>query len=252
MMRSGWDMVSLAALALVAGACGRVTEAEYDDIATGVGALVGDGSGGEVEGLKDGARVAHGELPAGFSKQASGMLRGRRGSLDYEVAVTCTDVAGSVQSVCDETTDTARLVLHWTGEIDAPRFDATIDRSGDWTLSGLQSGTAELNGTGSFDVDSEFMAFYQPVTRTFLLEYDARYDGVKLRLDDGVITAGTIEYEVHAKKTATRGTRTAERELDVTAQVTFTGEGTAQLVLDGDRRYVITLADGTIVRGAAE
>ncbi len=228
-------------------ACGQQPTAEdYDDVGASVGALVSDNSGGEAEAASDAVMVAAGQMPGGFTRSGSGVLSGRRGSLDYTFEATCTDAAGAVMDACGELTDGAHLVLHWEGDVDTARYDASLVRDGDWTLSDIQSGTARFDGTGSFDVDSEFMAIYRPVERFFKLDYDASYQGVQIRTSDRAIIGGQITYQIRAERTAQRRATVRERTLDITADVTFTGENTATLVLDGERTYRVDLASGNV------
>lgn len=237
-------ILGLSAFAL---ACGQQpTPEEYDDIATGVAGLVSDNPGSETEAISDGMEAAHGEVPSGLSRSGMGSISGKRGTVDYSFEVTCQDAAGATLAPCDETTDSARLVLDVQGTIDTARYDAKLSRTGDWQIVGLTGETATLDGSGTFDVESEFMAIFRNETRTFVLDYDARYDAVQIRTADEVPVAGTIEYDVHAKQTKSRTFRDIEREIDVNAVVTFDGSGAAQLVLDGERRYSVDLKDGTV------
>src|SRR5262252_9540675 len=117
---------------LLLSACGQQpTEEDYDDVATSVGALVAETSGGEAEAASDAVVVASGDMPAGFSRTGSGLITGRRGTLDYSFEATCKDAAGAVLEDCGELTDEAHLVLHWEGDVDTARWDATLIRDGD-------------------------------------------------------------------------------------------------------------------------
>jgi hypothetical protein len=228
-------------------ACGaQPTSEDYDDIATSVGALVSTGAGGEGEAANDAVMIATGELPSGLTNSGSGTISGRRGSLDYSFELTCLDASDQTMDACSELTDEARLVLHWDGEIDTARWTATLIRDGDWTLRDIQSGTATLDGNGKLEVDAAFAAIYRPVTKTFRLDYDATYEGVKIRVSDRAIVGGRAMYDVHAERTVERRGRTGDGTLDVLAEVTFHEDETATLVLDGLRTYRAELATGTV------
>ena len=82
---------------------GEPTQEDYDDVATNVGALVADTSGGETEAAAEAAGVATGENAAAA----------------YRFEATCKDAAGQAQSDCGELTDEAHLAVHWEGEVDA-------------------------------------------------------------------------------------------------------------------------------------
>lgn len=247
-MFSTHTKILISGLALLgATACGQTpTAEEYDDVATGVAGLVANTPGSETEAISDGMEAAHGEVPSGLSRSGMGSISGKRGTLDYSFEITCQDAAGATLNPCDDTTDQARLVLDVQGTIDTARYDATLSRTGDWQVTGLTTETATLDGNGTFDVESEFMAIFRNETRTFVLDYDARYDAVKIRTTDGVPFAGAIEYDVHAKRTKSRTFRDVEREIDVNAVITFDEDGVAHLVLDGERRYSVDLKDGAV------
>lgn len=222
-------------------------DSDYDDVAAAVGALVSNEDGGEVGSMEDCGRIATGEVPEGLTRDGSGSYSGLRGGLTYEYGVTCADASGAVLEVCDGTTDSARYAVSWAGEIDLPGLGywASIARTGDWTLSGIQSGESHLDGFGTFDVETEFHALYRPVSRHFLLDYDAAYDDVRIG-PAGFVRGGEITYQVHAEGEREGRYGSSELDLDVEVVVTFDGTGGAEIVLDGDRTYDLDLETGTI------
>lgn len=234
-------------VALLSSACNSgPTNEDYDDVAASVGALTANDSGGDVGSMEDAVAASQGESPDGLTQSGSGSFSGARAGLEYEYALTCSDDAGTVLESCDATTDTAHLTVSWSGELDLPRYQASITREGDWTLSGLQSDTVQLDGTGSFDVDSSFTALYRDVTRTLRLEYDAEYQAVQISKASRRPVGGTATFQVHVQRTSSRGARDAEAEFDIEAVLTFAADGTAHLELDGDRSYVVSIDDGTV------
>ena len=222
------------------------TDEDYDDVAASVGALTANDSGGDVGSMDDAVAASQGEAPEGMTMSGSGSLSGERGGLQYEYELTCSNEGGDVLAACDETTDTAHLTVAWSGELDLPRYQATVSRTGDWTLSDLQSDTVTLNGEGTFDVDSSFTALFRDETRTLRLSYDASYDAVQISKAQRQPVGGTASFAVHMERTRSRGARDVEAEFDIDAVVTFAQDGTAHLDLDGERSYVIHLADGTV------
>jgi hypothetical protein len=242
-------LIGIPAILLFGAACGEEpSEEDYDDVATSVGALVSDNSGGEAEAAEDAVVAASGAMPAGFTKSGAGTLTGRRGTVDYSFELDCRDAQGAQQIACDDATDSAHLVLHWTGDVDTARWDASIVRDGDWTLTAIQSGTAVLDGTGSFDVDSSFMALYRPVSSSLILAYDARYEGVQIRTSDRVILGGKAYYNIDAERSSERRGETKNGSFHIAAEVTFTGNGTADILLDDARRYTVDFENGTVER----
>jgi hypothetical protein len=237
----------MSSAALLAACSAEPTAEDYDDVAASVAAVVADGAGSEVEASSDAVLAAQGSLPSGMTRSGAGQLVGRRGQLDYAFEVTCQDAAGATQAACEAgVTDTAHLVLDWDGVVDTARWDADLSRHGDWTLSGLTTETATLEGHGTFDVDATFAALHRPVERSFVLAYDADYDAVQLRTADRRPVGGRIRYAIHAERVSSRGARQAERSFDVTAEVTFAPDAPAVITLDGVRTYHVDLATGAV------
>lgn len=246
MSNRSWLTLSLVTLVLAAACNSGPTDEDYDDVAASVGALTANDSGGDVGSMDDAVVAAQGDSPDGLTASGSGGFSGARGGLEYEYALTCSDEAGTVLDVCDDTTDTAHLTVSWSGELDLPRYQASIAREGDWTLSGLQSDTVQLDGTGSFDVDSSFTALYRDVTRTLRLAYDAEYQAVQFSKATRRPVGGTATFGVHVERTRSRGARDVEAEFDIDAVLTFAADGTAHLELDGERSYVVDVEDGSV------
>lgn len=245
-MRLQW-IAAAALVPLVACKKSDATDEDYDDVATAVGALLapGTGDGGEVGSIEDADALAMGDA-GGLTAMGSGSFEGKVAGLTYSYVVTCKDTGGAVLDPCDFTTESANLTVAWSGEINLSNYQASVARTGDWTLSGLQSDTAEFNGTGSFDVDSAFQALFRDVERTFKLDYDAEYKGVMWRRSDKLLLDGEIDYSVHAERTRTSDRSQAEAELDVAVNVKFDGSGVAKITLDGERNYSLDVASGKL------
>ncbi len=232
-------------------ACGDgATEADYDDVAAATAALIAD-DGGEIEGMEDVTDIAIGRPPLRYALNNAGVYTGVRSgigfSFDYSFELTCSDANGEVQEVCDENTEQANAVLSWSGELDTARRYANLERSGNWTLSSLTSSVVEFNGTGTFSQDSEFEALDRPVSRTYMFDYSAQYNNVEFDRTMRRPVGGTIQYRVDAARTESRRFRDIDASFQVEVNVTFQPDGTAELVLDGDRRYVVTLSNGEVV-----
>ena len=240
--------VAGAALATVV-ACGSEappTAEEYDDVATSIAAAVADGSAGEMEAVEDSLDAAQGEVPPGLTREGQGAVVGRRGGLDYDFSVACLDAGGASQEMCDATTDQAELALRWRGEVDTARYDATVVRTADWRLTGLQSDFAELNGAGTFAHRSEFIALFRSEMRTYRFDYDAAYDAVQIRTSDGRPVGGTVRYSVQAERTASSQFREVERTFNVTAEVIFRDDLSALVEIDGQRTYQVDVTTGDV------
>jgi hypothetical protein len=240
---------TLISLTLAAGACAQQNQLsgeDYDDIAMGVGTLVATpGGGGEAGAMGDATTVAS-EGQAELIEGSGAVEIVVRAGLSYEYRADCFDAAGAEQASCGETTDSANVSVSWTGELDTPRYDATIMRVGEWSITGLQSATATLTGSGSFEVDSEFQAMYRDVTRSMHLSYDAEYDGVQIDTETRQAVGGSIRYAVQGERFVQRGSAEKDIEFTVDAEVTFQADGSATLVLDGSRSYTINTATGVV------
>lgn len=240
------------ALLLGTAACGSApTEEEYDDVATSMSGILADGAASETEAVDDAATAAQGQLPAAMTRAGQGNLQGRRGTVDYNFTLTCSDAAGAVLQAC-EGADSAHLVLDWSGQVETARRSATLERHGDWTLTGLTTAEATLNGTGSLHVEGTFQALARAEMRSYVFDYQAEYQDVLVNRAERRIVGGNATYTISADRTAQGALRNKERHFDVVAEVTFLGDGQAQVVLDGERSYTVDLKNGAVSKNAAE
>lgn len=244
-------LVAIITAAVWLGGCEQQpTDEEYNDVAVAVGALVANNSGGEVGSMSDCAALAQGQTPEGLTIETGGAVVGLRTGLEYAYGVTCLDSSGATQELCDATTDSAQLTVSWTGELDLSALGAvgytyTIDRQGDWTLSGLQTGETELNGQGSFDVVSRYAALLGMVSEEFNLSYSASYNAVLID-DLGVLRGGQIVYDVQVHAESGTWISSSETDLSMQAVVTFDADGQATLEMDGHRGYDLDLLTGSV------
>ena len=240
---------SAALLTVFVVACNSPTDEDYDDVAVATAALITD-EGGDVDAMQDSVETATGLPPRFYSRSGDGSWVGSRGQIDYSFDFTCRDAAGEVQEDCNDQTDEASLMVAWSGEVNTARRFAVLERSGTWTLSSLTSSIAAFNGTGQFSVDSEFQALFRPVMRSFSLDYQANYNNVQLDRALRRPVGGSIQYQVSAARTESRRFREVDSSFDMDVNVTFEPDGTATMVLDGDRRYTVTLSNGEVVPDA--
>ena len=225
------------------------TDADYDDVAVAVGALVANDSGGEVGSMEDSVSLAQGVVPSGLSSQTGdGNYEGTFLGLHYAYTLTCKDVNGTTLGACDATTDSANLVVDWGGELHLSFYDGSVTRTGDWTLSGLSTSMAHFDGHGTFDVSSEFRNPFNGAIRTFLLDYDGQYSDVTYDLVDSRFAGGSIVYTVHAHRTRTGPGRDVDAEFDMLVTIQFDGSGSATMTLDGERIYLVNLASGDVTK----
>src|SRR5262249_13644553 len=125
-------------------------------------------------------------------------------------------------------------------------------REGHFDITGLQSATATINGNSSFSLDITVTSiFHQGVTSTLTFDNTATYNAITVSMKDHEITGGSASIEVKAHRTVTgtpMGTHDVDKSFDVHAELTFNGDHTATLVLDGTKTFKIDLTTGHITR----
>jgi hypothetical protein len=244
-----------ASLLVAATACGgssstsdhQVTREEYDDVAQHVGSTTVTASGGgEVGSMTDAVKLSIGQMPAGLSLDIHGHINGNRLGLTYDYAVACSDAQGNKQLQCGDQTDRADVTIAWSGELVIPNLSTMIDRHGAWQLTGLTTGQAHLNGDGNFTFDSDVKSIFHPGESKYHLSYDATYEDVVIDKSNGPLS-GSIHYTIAANHSETTGQSQSQASFDVDAELTFTGNGKATLVLDGDQKYTVDLSTGAVV-----
>lgn len=240
-------LAATSVLALAVTGCQKSdepTQQDYNDVATSVGGLVA-GAGGELTSIQDSVGTAQGEIPAGFSASGSGQIEGTRGGLTYSYEVTCAGADGATMAACDETTDSASLVVDWSGSYDGDYWQFEISRTGEWSVTGLQSDVAVFTGHGTFDVASTSQSLDGRRQRSFDLSYAASYD-IQWDMVAEQVLEGSISYDVHAERHVDGQAVDRDAVFDISAEVTFDGSGTARLVLDGSHSYDIDIATGLV------
>jgi hypothetical protein len=222
------------------------TDADYDDVAKSVGSVVAANGGGEVATIEDAASISVGALPIDLSLEASGEVRGSRFGLTYSYMFECSDSLGNSLDVCDESTDTADVDMAWSGEIVIPNeLTASVERSGQWTMTNIQSGTASIDGVSSFDFDASFDG--DDVDRRYHFSYSAEYDHIVVEMTPSRLVSGTIRYDISADRfVSVDGGDDIDVSFDIDAVLTFDADGNATLVLDGTRTYDVDVATGHV------
>jgi len=110
--------------------------------------------------------------------------------------------SGAAQTTCNSMTDSATVTVMLKGSLETPNFSASIDREGMWTITGLQSATATLDGSASFSLDTTIKSVFHPgVTSTFSFDNSATYKAITVTTADREITGGSASFEVKAHRT---------------------------------------------------
>lgn len=239
-LKSRWilQLVISASMPLALVACGsdEPTEEDYDDVATAVAPLV-VGDNGDTASMDDAFSASTGDLAPGLTRSGEGSVRGTRGGVSYSYDVSCLDAAGNVQASCSSETDTASVSVAWDGGFNTLRYDTSVSRTGSWTLTGITGATAVLDGEGTFEVDSEFQSLDGNRMRTYKLSYAAEYEGVLIDTATRQAAGGRAFFEIAADRTASNRFRDVEASFDIEADLTFNADGSATLILDGERTY---------------
>ncbi|MEZ4255805.1 MAG: hypothetical protein R3A78_08815 [Polyangiales bacterium] len=249
--RGGRGAFLLGLVGFMLGACnassGPSVE-DYDDVAVAVANLIAndDGAGGETGSFADAASMGTGD--GAVTVDAEGRFETAHAGLRYSYTIACTDAEGASEDVCGADTRSAHVTVAWSGDLDLPRYDASVERTGDWTL-GIDPGAGEavFNGEGTFDVSSEFQSFSGSHTASFDLSYAASYGGVVIALDTLRPKSGGIAYDVRVERKRAGPRRTAELSFDVAVDVKFLGGGFATITLDSRYTYSLELATGDLV-----
>jgi hypothetical protein len=222
------------------------TSADYDDVAQSLGALVATPSGGgEVGSFFEAESLARGVTPTGLTLDGQGSYSGVNGGLTYTYSVSCTDASGNTLPQCGPTTNDAVVSVSWSGTATTSDFSATVSRSGKWTLSGIQSGTATFGGSGSFTYSAQFTSVEASANLSFMAT--ASYQNVTFDETSPRVTGGTIDYTVDASASASDGSASDSGSFTIDAVVTFGAEGSASLTLDGSQTYTVS-ATGTVTK----
>jgi hypothetical protein len=255
--------ITLITLGLSIAACASspsttpATSADYDDVAQTIASSTAttnssgnDLGAGDVIAIRDAVSLARGILPFGFVRDREGHCHGDRMGIGNDFAITCKDASGAVQTACNQMTDSATVVLKMKGSFETPNASFSIDREGMWTITGLQTATATLNGNSSFSIDTSIKSV-SGVMRTFTFDNTATYKAITVTTADRQITGGGASFEVKAHRTVTgttNGSNDVDKSFDVKAELTFNADHTATLVLDGTHTFTIDLRTGKVTR----
>ncbi|HEU4406193.1 MAG TPA: hypothetical protein VFS43_13090 [Polyangiaceae bacterium] len=227
------------------------TREEADEVSTTTASLVSanDGQTGEVRAMADAVALVKGETPSGMSLSAEGSFEFNRGGLRYSYNVSCFDAANA-PIACGPDADGGTLTVAWDGSYDGIWIDGSAQRSGEWTLRGVQGNNPVLSGQGSFDLAIDYSSLDGRRQSSYDLAFDATYSDVRFDRALGRPVGGSIRYEVEATRTASGPNRDANAQFDATAVVTFTPDG-ASLSIDKDYTYDLDLKTGQATPRAA-
>jgi hypothetical protein len=230
------------------------TPADYDDTAQAIAAATAAGhsgtvGSGEIVAMADAVSLARGSLPAGFLRGVDGRVRGEHFGVEYSFAITCKDAAGVELAACGRTTDSATVEVTLSGQLDTPNLTAVVDRQGTWSITGLQGATATFSGDSSLSFDTTLTSvFREGVTASFTFDATASFDAIQIDTADRAITGGSASFDVAARRTVSGTNNDVDRAFEISAELTFNGDGSATLVLDGSQSFTLDLGTGRVAR----
>ena len=226
------------------------TREQYDDTAQAIASTTASsGGGGDDATMYDTHTNSHSAKPPGLNHTGSGHFHGTRLGVDYDYAITCKNLAGTV-NLCGPATDQASVDVTWSGNLDTANVDADVTRTGHWAVTGLQSDTATFNGDSTFTFDATLTSIFRPgVTATYSFDASASYDDIRIATQQRQVIGGTATFDLSAHHQVTgAGANNVDASFDVHAQVTFHADRTADLVLDGSQHYSLNLTSGAVAR----
>ena len=241
---------------ILAGAClagcssqDQATEADYDDVAQALTAVVSTGSGGgEVGAMSDSVSIALGAGDLTIQASAEGKFKSSHLGLEYDYAISCKDSAGVQLPKCGSTTDAAGVNVKWSGDLGLPNVTASVAREGSWQLTQLQSAVAQLDGDSDFELDVKVQSLFRNLTRSYHVGYSASYADVALNRVARRIEGGKITYSIDAERKASGPRRESEAEFSMDGELVFAADGSATLTLDKSFKYAIDTASGVMVK----
>jgi hypothetical protein len=224
------------------------TSNDYDDVAQSTAALVVTANGGgEIGSISDSASLALGVTPSDVSLNASGSFGADHAGVTYTFDVTCTDASGAALAHCGPTTNAATASVDWSGNLTLPNLQADVTRHGNWTITGVQTGTSTFNGTGDFTFASTFTSAFRNATASTNLTYNATYSSIVYVAASHQVTSGSIHYTVDASRAASSTNGQSNTNLAIDAVVTFGAGGGATITLDGSHSYQVS-ATGVVIK----
>lgn len=233
----------------------KPTAEEYDDTAQAIGSTTatsngGSTSGGDMASMSDTVQLALGVTPPGITLAGDGHFETSKLGLAYSYSLTCTTAGNAAP--CGPTSDTASADVKWSGNLNTDAVQASVTRDGSWNVSGLQTSQVTFNGDSSFTFDATLKSIFRPgVTTTYNFDTSAHYDTVVIDKGSRAAVSGSATFDVNAKHMVTGSNNNVDASFSVNAELTFNGNGTANLTLDGSQHYTVNLDTGAVVRVTA-
>jgi hypothetical protein len=246
------NRIALLPLALSFAACmssSTPTRAQYDDTAQAIASTTATGGGGgDVGSMADSVTIAQGVMPTGFTVMGDGHFQGTHLGLDYRYSIVCKGLAGAV-GACGPTTDQASVDVAWSGSLSTTYVDASVMRSGAWSITGLRSDTATFTGNGTFSFDATVRSVFRPgATATYSFDASAAYHAIRISTQQRQVIDGSASFDLSAHAQVSGTDHDSDATFDIHAQITFHADHTADLVLDGSQHYSLDLTTGAVAR----
>lgn len=246
------NRITLIPLCMSIAACSSSntpTRDQYDDTAQAIATTTAtSGGGGDVASMSDTVTIALGTMPQGFSVMGDGHFQGARLGVNYDYMLSCKTAAG-VTGACGPLTDQATVEVNWSGNLNLSSIESSVSRTGSWSITGLQSDTSTVSGSGTFSFDATLHSIFRPgATTHYSFKTSASYSAVRISTQQHQILDGSAAFDVTAHATVSGTDHDSDDSFDVHAEITFRTDHTADLVLDGSQHYSIDLTTGLVVR----
>lgn len=242
---------SALALAFSGAACSdddhddNPTAADYDQIATSMGALVSGQDHGEVTAMSDSVAFARGEGDPIFTVDAGGSFIGDRLGFSFSYKVSCKDAGGATVACGDDAAE-AHITAAWDGTWDGDSLDVTSSLDADWTLRDLNASIVTLDGSSDASADIDFVT--DTSARHWAVSYSADYDAVGFRASDKKPVSGAATFSIVVDRTVDGDSSESDLHADVAGSVTFDANGDAIMTLDGTHSYRLNVQTGAVAR----
>jgi hypothetical protein len=221
------------------------TADDYDDVAQAVAPLVAHGRIGELASMHRALTLAAGRSVKSPPPNGS-VFEGQHAGLSFSYRVIPA-ANGTEPGRCETPARQAGVDFSRRGEVNLPGigWSASVAHTGDWTLTNLQTDSAQLDGLGYVTVDTQFTGLRRPVPRYWFIEGSVSYESIRLSPTSGVV-GGTLEYEVHAQRRQDGPTSSLGKDFYMTLTVTLAPEQPPLLEIDRVRRYHMDSATGAV------
>jgi hypothetical protein len=221
-------------------------ELEQQDQVQLIASALSSGSGGIGDDVDEVSRAANGQ-----TERSAGMER-LAASLDISVEVDFYDEQNNLQTICDpHTTDRLDYESLIKGELTNSHgyfFDLSVDNRADFAVTGILSRLIIIDGTHTNFSSYKRNQLFPPAEVTFEMDCESKLTSVIVDLDafDAFPESGTMEGTYSGQRKKIGNDWSDVKEFDFHFVCTYTGDNTAEIVLDNGATWTVHLATGEV------